>query len=447
MIFNVIGVCIGASIALLTIYCAVQARLHTTPAPATSPAGAAATSAAAAYNSSASVVCAIWLFVNICFANALRFSRPQLQFPVIIYSIFANVACTYAPQFTTMTEGIAFVKELLEAFLAGFGIAAGVNVLVFPQSSRDVLFNDATAYIAGLQAVLKAQNGYLRSLERKEMFQPVKEKKIEEPPLEVSTAKEFKGALAALTALHGKMLGDLTFAKREIAYSYLNAKDLDKTMELFKAVFLPLIGMGSVVDIFDRIAERRGWKYLEISEESVDIATKERIAMERAQWNEIMNTIQEPVETMSTALIEGLQHTSFTLKLTTPPKSAQTVREKDPELGFTSAKPGDRAFGQQLTERIAAFYEQRETTLRTWAGQKGFDLCSKMNTDPLVVSQDTEEHSRNQRQLYVILYVSPSMVTAFQGLIWVDRWDFCCGQLGMLCLTLSALQIRWSRLG
>ncbi|KAL8654426.1 MAG: hypothetical protein Q9226_003439 [Calogaya cf. arnoldii] len=40
-----------------------------------------------------------------------------------MYSIFANVSSTYAPQFATMTQGIAFGRRLFEAFLTGFAIA------------------------------------------------------------------------------------------------------------------------------------------------------------------------------------------------------------------------------------------------------------------------------------------------------------------------------------
>ncbi len=98
MLFNIIGICIGACITLLTIYCSVQARAHTTAHQAdesqSASGGPSPGAAVAPYNSSASAVCAIWLFFNIYVSNTLRALRPQLQFPVIMYSIFANVAST-----------------------------------------------------------------------------------------------------------------------------------------------------------------------------------------------------------------------------------------------------------------------------------------------------------------------------------------------------------------
>ena len=92
MVFNVLGVCIGSCIALLTCYCSVQARIQTSQPVSSANTGASGSTQAVEYNSSASAVCGIWLFFNIMFANALRFSRPQLQTPVIMYSIFANVS-------------------------------------------------------------------------------------------------------------------------------------------------------------------------------------------------------------------------------------------------------------------------------------------------------------------------------------------------------------------
>ena len=90
MSLNIIAVCLSAAIQLLALYCATQARIHTTPPlapgapqPQTVP-----------YNSSASAVCAIWLLFQTYVINAVRAARPQYQFPCIIYSIFIIVSMT-----------------------------------------------------------------------------------------------------------------------------------------------------------------------------------------------------------------------------------------------------------------------------------------------------------------------------------------------------------------
>ncbi|MCJ1317830.1 hypothetical protein MMC15_003157 [Xylographa vitiligo] len=375
MMFNVIGLCIGAAVALLTIYCAVQARIHTTPVSTKSSDGPAPGAPTSSYNSSASAVCAIWLFANIFAANSIRFSRPQLQFPVIIYSIFANVSSTYAPEMATMAQGITFVRTLLEAFLAGFAIASIVNLIVFPQSSRDVVFREASDYIAAIQGVLKAQNRYLRSLERKEMYRPLPKDDDKAVPEELSAAKAFKSALAELTALHGKLHGDLTFAKREVAYSHLGPKEIDELFKRFREILLPLIGMGSVVDIFNRIAENREWKVednLEVREalDTTDekLTDHERKEEERMEWNEVMKTLHEPFELMSLAMMDGLNHTSYALGFSKPPKAKPL---DDIEANEGEAQPGDDNYGEYLSNKVKIFYEQRAVTLQTWCNQRG----------------------------------------------------------------------------
>lgn len=137
MSLNVLGVCLGAAVNLLALYTATQARLNTTP-PGTPP---------TAYNSSASAVCAIWLMVQIYLVNYLRSARPQFQFPAIVYSIFVIVGMSYGPTFPNMAYSISFVERLIEAFLTGFGIATGVHFVIFPVSSRTVVFKEMTGYL------------------------------------------------------------------------------------------------------------------------------------------------------------------------------------------------------------------------------------------------------------------------------------------------------------
>lgn len=137
MTFIVLGVCLGAAVNLLALYCSTTARANTS-APGTPP---------TAYNASASAVCAIWLMVQVYLVNYLRSARPQFQFPAIVYSIFAIVSMSYGPTFPNMTYSTSFMKRLIEAFLTGFGLATGVHFLVFPVSSRTVVFKEMTGYL------------------------------------------------------------------------------------------------------------------------------------------------------------------------------------------------------------------------------------------------------------------------------------------------------------
>lgn len=130
--------------ALLGIWSGIQARLHTTPP-----------GSMARYNSSQSAVCAIWLFANIYFVNAMRAKIPALQFPAIMYSIFTNVAFTFGPNFQTMKQGEALVRQLLIAFLGAFAISTGVSLFIIPVSSRAVVQKDQAEYVQAVRGALK----------------------------------------------------------------------------------------------------------------------------------------------------------------------------------------------------------------------------------------------------------------------------------------------------
>lgn len=437
MLFNIIGICIGFCIALLSIYCSVQARAHTSPSPSTGPksssGGPSPGAAVAPYNSSASAVCAIWLFFNIYLSNTLRASRPQLQFPVIMYSIFTNVASTYAPQFATMTQGIAFARRLIEAFLTGFAIAIGVSFLVFPLTSRTVVFKTTTGYIGALRGALKAQVKYLQSLEDKDAFgspPPLAEatkieheklhilQKEKEPSLKPSEeAKALKAAVASLGELHGKVTGDLAFAKREIAYGMLDASEISELIKLLRQVMVPIIGMNSIADIFTRVAERRGWTVHADDDTEHPERSEEAKNEEKEQWSEIMRTLHRPFETLTGVMDQGLHHALLTLDFEKKPKEQRHKTGPDThgsmadvEANGEAIGPGDAGFAKVLSAKIDQFYEQRKVTLDTWCRQNGMNLPAvhhqgSQHSQPGPGMEFTE-HQRNQRRLYLILYVS-----------------------------------------
>lgn len=434
MLFNIIGLCIGAAVALLEIYCSVQARAHTSPSVKATGNGPSPGTAVSNYNSSASAVSAIWLFFNIYLVNTLRASRPQLQFPVIIYSIFANVASVYAPTFPTMVAGIAFAKRLLEAFLTGFAIATGVSLFIFPVSVRMTFFKQSAGFIAAVQGTLKAQMSYLQTLEKKDMFRTPTESDEDEKykksnshkkgdtakPNGSAEAQRLKATNEALGELYGKMHTDVTFAKREMAWGKLDASDIDKLLKLFQEIILPMIGMSSAADIFQRIAEKSGWTQRET-------ASSPENEKRKNQWNEIMRTLHDPFQTVTETMHDGLQHALYTLELAKPPKNKNQKASKrssgddavsmDVEADAGVMKPGDPEYAIYLAKKIDGFYEQRKTALAVWCQQRGIRMDANPFENPSQTALDisTEipsrtddpgEHAKNQRQLYLVLYVS-----------------------------------------
>ncbi|KAL9044447.1 MAG: hypothetical protein Q9214_002412, partial [Letrouitia sp. 1 TL-2023] len=430
-----IGICIGSCVVLLAIYCGTQARAHTSSMSASGSGGPSPGAQTSKYNSSASAVSAIWLFSNIYVASSLRASRPQLQFPVIMYSIFVNVALTYAPQFATMIQGIAFTKRLLEAFLTGFGIATGVSFFIFPITSRKVVFKQVGTYISALKTALQAQSAYLESLEIADIFGSLVEPnvqlreegkddvigsgsrvKLEKGP----EATALKSCIHSLGELHGKIMGDVPFAKREIAFGKLSAEDIDQLMRLLRAIFLPVSGMSSVADVLNRVAEKRAWTTGATDDSSAYTMVAEHKRRESQEWNAIMKALHRPFESMTSAMMGGLQHAGLALdlgnssnepELKTLHRKADS-KHKDIEAEGENANPGDKKFGDYLEKQIEEFYQERKQGLTTWCEQKGITFGTSVFSDPLkypsqpgMVDSDLQQHQSNQRQLYLVLYI------------------------------------------
>jgi hypothetical protein len=254
LLLNVLAVCVGSAVSMLALWSAVQAR-HNTASVGTQPA------AAPSYNSSQSAVCAVWLFANIWFVNVVRAKLPAFNLPVITYSILVNVSATFGPRMPTTAAAQSFVQQLMTAMLAALALAMGVNLLVFPISSRLVIFKELAGGITLLRGLVSLQKKYLASLEPDATFDAAMQTEVflskgdgpahgkeDEPKLskEAEAAKALEETGAKMRELAGKMHADLPFAKRDIAWGKLDAKDLSEMVKLFRNVYIPVYVFGSL---------------------------------------------------------------------------------------------------------------------------------------------------------------------------------------------------------
>ncbi|KAI9810541.1 MAG: hypothetical protein M1827_006214 [Pycnora praestabilis] len=450
--FRQLGICVGSGVVTFAFWTIVKAREHTTPkSPQSLSPGPAAGASTAPYNASASAVAGVWLFANIYFVNTIRASRPQLVFPVIIYSIFINVGMTYGPQFPTMPVALAFIRRLITVMLTGLSVGTAVSFFIIPVTCREVVFKQAAGYIGLVRGTLKAQTAYIQSLEEGDMFGtsvpsngPMNENvhterrvqskagtsdKLPTLPKFTPETINLRAAIKGLTTLHGKIHGDMAFAKREIAYGKLDASDLDEMFRLFRSVLLPIIGMSTLMDIFDRITESRGWrdpnehhhKRDSIQEwERVPSMNKEQ---EKAEWNNIMKSLHRPFEGMTQAMDEALLHVSLTLELTKAPKAESPTTESegkvdsadDVEAHAGVVRPGEKGFAKFFETKTQDFYNRRATTLGDWCKHQGISLPENVADDPYIAlaslqhlpmgADKCEQHRRIRQQLYLILYM------------------------------------------
>ncbi|USP81966.1 hypothetical protein yc1106_09240 [Curvularia clavata] len=398
MTMNIIATCIGAGLAMFMCWTGVKAREHSA-------------NPAALYNSSQSVVLAVWLFFQIYVVNTMKAKFPQLAFPTIIYAIFVNVAATNGFLFRTVPQCQAFVRRLLEAFLTGFAIATGVSLLIVPVTSRKVVMKEFAGYVGLLKGALGAHRNYLNSLENSDVFAqkyvPDQEdgKKKKNKQKIRPEIQAVKNMTTSLQQLHGKLTADLPFAKREIAYGKLSPDDLEATFKNLRSILLPVLGLASIIDLFERIAEVNHW---DGNQDEHDDALHKQMVKE---WNEMFTYAHDQLGNMFDALDDALTHVLFKLELAKSPKK-KGQNQDDAEAKGDSVRPGDAGFAEHLQKKIDEFNSTKEPTLCHWVQTKGIKVSDNYFSHPSAIDEETLKlmpsiatRKRDQRQLFMILYV------------------------------------------
>jgi hypothetical protein len=319
-----------------------------------------------------------------------------------------------------MTAGIAFVKRLLETFLTGLAIATGVSFVVFPVTCRKIVFKEFAGYLGALQGSLKAHQAYLQSLEDPDCLAKSVITNTDGKASLTPEALAVKAAIGGITALHGKLQGDLPFAKREIALGKLGADDLKEMNKLVRNIMLPTVGLGAVIDIFERIAAIHNWTqvHLESGLDPDDADNRRKILVE---WSENIKAVHNPFQSIVEVMVEGLEHVALQLQLKKREKAkkvpstdeAGLPNDVEAEAGVTA--PGEKGFADYLEKKIQIFYGGKQHNLRDWCHRHGIELSEDFFDHPAdaqfsesdeMKNEKYEQHQRNQRQLYLLLYVS-----------------------------------------
>lgn len=423
LILNCISCGIGSGMAMLATYTGVQARLNTSDLQ--EMAAYIATHGKAPYNSSQSAVCAVWLIFNIWIANYIRAKYPAFNIPVILYSIMANISCTFGPEFPTVATAERFIKRLIMAVYIGLAIGTAVSLFVFPISSRQVVFKQMTGVLGLFKRAVSLEKDYLQGLEKEDMFaleivetsagrsEPERKggKKDHGPSLtrEQKTALALRGTIAATRELMGKIYGDIKFAKRDIAWGYLSANDFSEMFNLIRNFIVPMTGIGTIMDIFQRVGRDRGWDSngegggeggLFEEFKPYDKEESQRI------WNDIMKQLHEPFEILSEAITDGITHGGMLLRMFPHPKEQKKAgADADVEASGGQLRAGQIGFSQVINEKIETFNNRKSEILRTWAKEKGLSSDGRPENWDKNSTRLFEKRRNDQAQLYVILYL------------------------------------------
>lgn len=149
---------------------------------------------------------------------------------MVVLSIFSVVTMTHTPSFITISEGVGFVHRLLETFLIGLAVAAGVSVFVLPMTSRKNVMKTLNAYAGALDGVFDAQFAFVQE-EKSRMVVKAGAKLDQDndtlPSQSDSNEEVVASTLARLRDLQSKLKADLAYNNLEIAWGKLLPEDLD----------------------------------------------------------------------------------------------------------------------------------------------------------------------------------------------------------------------------
>jgi hypothetical protein len=412
-----------------------SARKATTPvaSPHATVVGGSGSKESLSYNAAASTLSGLGLFITIYIINYVKAKRPQLMFPTIVYSIFTVVASAYSPQFPDMAASESFVKRLLETFLTGFGIAAGVSFFIFPMTSRTIATKQVAGFLKLLQLSLKSHASYMTSIspeDRKSRMEAdsdhvsVVDKETDGPhkhhmfhhKAKAESSKQvdaklsaeaaaMKGALFQIGALFGKLHVEVGFAKREIAFGKLCPEDFSKLTNHLRNTLLPIVGMTTFIDIVQSVKEKK-ISETELMKSADTVEAIKRLRSE--EWAEVFDMSHDQFKALHVAMQGGLTHISYVLELAKKPKGPVN----DVEKADATPCPGSEGFGKFLEEEIEKFYKHRQEVLQTWCERKGIKLPRSFWDDPSqqysmkdLSDESTVRQRENQQQLYLILYL------------------------------------------
>ena len=302
MIANILLSLIGFAINFLAMFTIVKARAGTQGEQSQTRYN---------YNSTASAISGLWLFAQIYALNVLRAQIPQLAIPAILWAIIANICATYGPQYTKMAEVYAFIKLILSAYFTGFGIATGVSLLIFPTNNRSIVFNGMSRFITSLRGVLKTNISYLQSLESTDMFS--------EEGAKTTESTMFQERTRELSREHAEIEIGLSFSKQEIAFGKLGADDIQNCFRHLRLIMIPVVGLSSLPDIFERVAEDRGWDrskdFSKVSIEEIHGVEEKTRVQAIKDWQELLKLLREPLQSITAIIDQGLEHIELTLQL------------------------------------------------------------------------------------------------------------------------------------
>jgi hypothetical protein len=173
--------------------------------------------------------------------------------------------------------------------------------------------------------------------------------------------------------------------------------------KLTRPIFLPVLGLTSMLTILERQSEAMGWKT--DGEPTAEELESRRGQVERVHQS--MKFLHKPFQQLTAVLGGGFQHVLLTLELVQPPKEKKPDEESK---GDGPPPPGSPAFAEHLKNQIENFYGSKKRSLEEFCDENGIDLPSDFWESSFIHShaasaESIKSQEQHQRQLFFVLYV------------------------------------------
>lgn len=265
------------------------------------------------------------------------------------------------------------------SFFAGFGLAAAVNVLIIPLTSRKLVSMHMVENFDAIQGTLDAQREFAQSLSLLDwrFVHGNSDVSQQENTPSWPEANTLKNATMEAARAFGRITSELRYAKREVGWDYLGPKELANITRILKKVLASMLWMESLVEVSRRIPRL-------VSE--MESITREE---EQQKWRWVLEQRRGPTEQLIQAMKEGLDHSVHILLLGKAPAVSQLDIEANRDHTMT-----------HLEEIIERFLRGRQDPLETWLSWTGMHQSSEIPT-----GVDSPQRERHRFQLYFLLDV------------------------------------------
>ncbi|KAL5339387.1 MFS transporter [Aspergillus crustosus] len=386
MLFDLLAICVSASLCCLALFCAVKAREHNTPSDASE-------SVKNGYNSDACAVSAIWLIFMIWGSKSIRAWKPmELQDPVVAFSVFASVTVTRAGMFVTLSEGLEFVSRLLKGFMLGFAVAIGVSLFVYPVTSRGHVFEDFRKYAQRIDEVLQSQLDFV--IEYPVAWCRRLDSDLAPPDVELKKNR-LQAAMVQLDTLHGKLHTDLFYAEDEVAWGKLSAAEVGHICGLLRNVLLPLSGISMHPDILEMVMQR---EEPDIQDDDSPADPKEQ-APGQAQMEQVRDMLHDRLTDCAGLVSAGLGYALLNMELVKPPKDI-----RDEETGSIRLDAMNPEFTSHFQQRLRDYHSQRTNLSQVLASLERFSP-EKTSPEPADMQKTVPSELEIEREWFVVLYM------------------------------------------